>query len=275
MEHGIIFDLDPVLIKFALWDGAEISIRYYGIIFAFTIFLGFLSWRWQMARAEYSDAMADDFMIPGVLGTIIGARLGHCMFYEARTYLENPAEILRVWHGGLASHGATIGLLLALLWFSYRHGMHIVEALDRFSFSAAIGAAGIRLGNFINSGIVGRETDLPWGVRFVRYDGGVVARHPSQLYEFALGVGIYFLLLWADRRYGEENRPVGLLAGMFFGCYFTGRFLVEFVKEFQTLEPDSPLTMGQYLSMPGILAGVLLLLWSWKKNMPTGRLRVL
>jgi prolipoprotein diacylglyceryl transferase len=141
---------------------------------------------------------------------------------------------------------------------------------------AALGSAAVRLGNFFNSEIVGRPTDLPWAVRFPIHDcrsqslcSAAVPRHPSQLYEFALGMLVLLGLFLIDRWAGKEKRPLGLLAGMFFVLYFTGRFLVEFVKEYQVdtlVVESSTLTMGQYLSIPMVLFGVLLVAWSLAKR---------
>ncbi|MFO8071645.1 MAG: prolipoprotein diacylglyceryl transferase [Polyangia bacterium] len=247
-----------------------LQIRYYGVLFAGMLYIGFLLWRWQMIRGGHSPDLADRFLIWGVIAVLVGSRLGHVFFYEPSKYLADPVSILKVWEGGLASHGATIGLVAALVLFALVYKVRILEVLDRFSMPSAVGAAAVRLGNFLNSEIVGRETDLPWAVRFVRYDGGAVARHPSQLYEFLLGMGVLFSLWIADRAAGREKRPLGLLAGLFLTIYFTGRFFVEFVKEYQSLDgSESFLTMGQYLSIVPLAAGIVLLAWVAAKRRPT------
>jgi prolipoprotein diacylglyceryl transferase len=254
METGFIFDLDPTLVKFG-----PFQIRYYGLIFVAMFYVGFLLWRWQMRRAGYSEELAQQFIIWGVIAVIAGSRLGHCLFYDPAYFLSNPIEILFLWRGGLSSHGATIGLILAMIFFARKNGLSILEVLDRFSFSSAAGAALVRLGNFFNSEIVGRPTDLPWAVRFTRYDNGITARHPSQIYEFLLGILVLLLLLLVDRLSGRENRPVGLLAGVFMTSYFAGRFGIEFFKEYQVLD-SSFFTMGQYLSILPFIFGVILLI---------------
>lgn len=247
-----------------------LQIRYYGVIFAGMLYIGFLLWRWQMIRGGHSPDLADHFLIWGVVAVLVGSRLGHVFFYEPSKYLADPVSILKVWEGGLASHGATIGLVVALVLFASIYKVRILEVLDRFSMPSAVGAAAVRLGNFLNSEIVGRETDLPWAVRFVRYDGGAVARHPSQLYEFLLGMAVLLSLWIADRAAGREKRPLGLLAGMFLTIYFTGRFFVEIFKEYQSLEgSESVLTMGQYLSIVPLAAGVALLAWVAATRRPT------
>ncbi|MDJ0765289.1 MAG: prolipoprotein diacylglyceryl transferase [Myxococcota bacterium] len=266
MDHGIVFNLDPTIVRLG-----PLQLRYYGIIFATMLYIGFIIWRRQMLRGGYAVEIAEKFLMWGVIAVLAGARLGHCLFYEPERFLKDPITILYVWKGGLASHGATIGLVIALVWFARRYKVPIIEVLDRFSMSAAVGAASVRLGNFFNSEIVGRETDVPWAVRFVRYDGGGVARHPSQLYEFFFGLLVLATLYLVDRIAGREKRPRGLLAGTFLVLYFLGRFLIEFVKEYQVdrlIEKESFLTMGQYLSILPFLCGVAMLVWAFKKGAP-------
>ena len=256
MNNGIIFDLDPVLVHLG-----PLQIRYYGVVFVLTLLAGFYFWHRQMRRGGYSKELTEGFFIWGALAVVIGARLGHCFFYEPAQYFNNIFSILFFWQGGLSSHGATIGLVTVLIVYARRRRLNVLEIMDRFTMSAAVGAAGIRLGNFLNSEIVGRACDLSWAVRFIHHDNGVVARHPSQLYEFALGVAVLLILIMADRLAGGEKRPRGLLTGIFFTTYFAGRFMVEFVKEYQALE-NSFLTMGQYLSIVPFLFGIALLIWS-------------
>ena len=258
MENAFVFDLDPVLLSLG-----PFQIRYYGVIFASMLYLGFLMWRQQMLRGGHTEDLANQFFIWGVLAVLIGSRLGHCFFYEPTRYLRHPLEIFKFWKGGLSSHGATIALVISLVWFAMKQKLHPMEVLDRFAMTAAIGAAAVRLGNFLNSEIVGRETTVAWAVRFNRFDDGRVARHPSQLYEFTMGLLILLLLYLADRWAGRERRPLGLMASLFFVLYFSGRFAVEFFKEYQGLDPaKSPLTEGQYLSILPILAGLAMLAWT-------------
>jgi len=262
---GFVWNLGPVLVELG-----PITIRYYGVVFVCTLVAAYLPWRWQMRRGGYSREVIENFIVWGTMATIVGARLGHCLFYEPDRYLSNPIEILYFWQGGLASHGATIGLVIALVLYSRRHKLPLLELMDRFSPSAAIGAAGIRFGNFLNSEIVGRATDVPWAVQFKRYsDHGAFARHPSQLYEFAMGLVVLLTIILADRWAGREKRPRGLLVGLFLLVYFTGRFCVEFFKEYQTLDPMWVLTMGQFLSIPPILVGAALLVWCVGHPVPT------
>jgi len=269
LKLELVFDLNPVITTIG-----PLQLRYYGLIFAAMLGIGFLLWRWQMLRGGYSSDLARKFFLWGVIAVMAGSRLGHCLFYEPERYLADPISILFIWQSGLASHGATVGLVLAMLGFSIKHKLRFIEVMDRFSMSAAAGAAAVRLGNFFNSEIVGRATDVPWAVQFVIYDRMMglspTPRHPSQLYEFSLGIFVLVSLYLADRKAGLEKRPVGLLSGMFLTLYFGGRFLIEFFKEYQTgLKHAHALTMGQYLSVIPFIAGIGLVFWSLTKGKST------
>jgi phosphatidylglycerol:prolipoprotein diacylglycerol transferase len=291
-----IFNLDPVLLHLG-----PIQLRYYGIIFASMLYIGFLLWRWQMLRGGHKPEIADRYLIWGVIAVLLGSRLGHCLFYEPKTYLADPIRILKFWEGGLSSHGCTVGLVVAMWLFSYKYKLRFLEVLDMFAMSATRGAAAVRLGNFLNSEIVGRVTDVPWALRFPRHDcsrlglcdevfhnpelarpqdsplwdrliAETPARHPSQLYEFALGIFVLVALYLADRWAGREKRPIGLLAALFLVLYFAGRFCVEFVKEYQdgALEKSGQgLTEGQILSIVPFAVGLALLGWVIAKRRPT------
>ena len=252
----MVWNLDPVFLKLG-----PLEVRYYGICFVMALAGGYLFWKWQMTRAGRKLEAIDRFILPAAVAVIVGARLGHVLFYEPERFLSNPLSILYVWQGGLASHGATLGLMLTLWWYSRAEAMSLAQVCDRFSFSSAWGAALVRLGNFLNSEIVGRPTSLPWAVKFPRFDAGiplelVPARHPSQIYEFFLGFAVLGILCWVDRLSGGEKRKTGVLASTFLVAYFTGRFLVEFVKAQQGLPEGYPVTMGQVLSVPFILLGL-------------------
>jgi len=255
-RDSVTWDLDPFL-----FHGGSVPLRYYGLIFAVTIVAGFFLWRWQMRRGGHPEQKTAAFLAYGIVGTVAGARLVHCLFYDLYRFLASHGlYLLQVWRGGLSSHGATVGLLLALVIFARRNAVPIAEATDRFSFAAALGACTIRVANFVNSEIVGRPTDGTWGVRFPRYDRGlplsqVPLRHPSQLYEAALGLLVLASLLAVDRFRGEQRRR-GLLSALFLTLYFSGRVVLELYKEHQALASDAPLTMGQILSLPPLLGGV-------------------
>ncbi|MDR0868652.1 MAG: prolipoprotein diacylglyceryl transferase [Planctomycetota bacterium] len=270
---GVVHNLDPVLFSLG-----SLQIRYYGVIFALSLLAAFYLWQWQMRRGNYPQKTIDAIIVYGVVGTIVGARLGHCLFYEWDVYRADPWRIWYFWEGGLASHGAAAGILLALGVYAWRYRLNYWEMTDRFTFSAAIAAAGVRVGNFFNSEIVGRITDFAGGVRFVRYDLGALPpaareavdaplRHPSQIYEFLMALAILACLYFADRWAGGEKRPRGMLLGLFFGLYFAARFSVEFFKEYQTdLRAAQGLTMGQYLSIVPCLLGWALFAIAWRRR---------
>lgn len=279
MNEFFVFDMDP-----RLADLGFIQLRYYGSVFTLMFWIAFFVWRHYVVRAGHPTELAVKFLPWFLGGLLIGARLGHCLFYEPDYFLSHPVEMIYFWKGGLSSHGATVGLLAGLFGFCRTNGLGYIDVVDRFSPSAAIGAAMVRLGNFFNSEIVGRETDLPWAIKFVRHDCRPLgmcdvfkqegyettsrfaelvertpARHPTQLYEFLLGVAVLVVLLIVDRRAGGEKRPTGLIMGMFTVVYFGGRFFVEFTKEYQGIDDGWSLTMGQWLCIPFFLVGLGLL----------------
>lgn len=253
------WDVDPVLLP-----GGPFPLRTYGLCVALSMALGLLTWRWQMLRAGHSEALAGRFAGYALAAYIIGARLGHCLFYDFDYCFDPPYRVLLLWQGGMASHGTLVSVVVVLMLFARANRLSAIDLADRLSFSAAIGATLIRIGNLFNSEVVGRRTDGSWGVRFPRYDRVAPAhaplRHPSQLYEAALGAAVLSVLLAVDRRYGED-RPRGLLAALFCTLYFAGRFAVEYTKAHQALAPTAALTMGQWLSLPPLAAGIAGLLW--------------
>ena len=269
------WNVDPVLIDFGF-----LQIRYYGLFFAAGIFIGYLLWKWQMLREGFSEEVAEAFVMWGFLAVLIGARLGHCLFYEPQRYIENPLEVFMIWKGGLASHGASIALAITLYCYHRYYKVPLLKAMDCFAMPTAVAATTVRFGNFMNSEIVGRVTDVPWAIKFPRYTQYMsyvqgkklqpLLRHPSQLYEAAMGIAILLTLFIVDRKLVDKkegkNRPLGLMAGLFLVLYFTARFLVEYVKEYQTLPSSFPLTMGQILSIPFALAGYALLFWVYKNR---------
>lgn len=237
------------------------SLKWYGILFALGFFVGqIILTRIYVAEGKPAQ-LVDVITFYMIVGTVVGARLGHCLFYEPETYLAHPLEILKIWHGGLASHGATAGILLALWFFSRREKLSYLWVLDRIVIVVGLGGAFIRLGNMMNSEIIGRPTDLPWGVVFPRNPDGLslVPRHPTPLYEagfcILLIIGLY--LIW---RHYKAATPRGLIFGLFVVLLFTQRFLLEFLKENQVaFENGLPLNMGQLLSLPLIVVGAIVL----------------
>lgn len=234
-----------------------LAIRYYSLLFVAALLLGQKLWMRQSARLGYDLVIADKWLMWGVLAVVIGSRLGHCFFYEPAYYFSHPLEILKVWKGGLASHGATVGLIVTLWLYGRRYGIPWVETLDRMAIPTTVAVTFVRLGNFMNSEIVGRVTDVAWAVRFPRHDGvDALPRHPSQLYEAAHGIFAFLVLSAIDRAMPDNGRKRGVLTSTFFLIYFGGRIFVEYAKEYQALHPSFPLTMGQVLSIPFVILGL-------------------
>jgi phosphatidylglycerol---prolipoprotein diacylglyceryl transferase len=266
------WDIDPALFHLGSWE-----LRYYSLIFVVVFLGGYQLLRWQIMRGGGEERDASDFFVYGVLAVLIGARLGHCFFYDYEKTFADPFWVLQIWTGGLSSHGAVIGLIIAMWRFTKSRGIPFLEGADRFAFSAALGAMLVRIGNFFNSEIVGRITDGTWGVKFPRYDRGaeVFYRHPTQLYEAAVALTVLGSLFLADRLMGKERRYRGMMISLFFILYFTGRFGIEYFKEIQVegVERTSAtfgLSMGQLLSVPCILLGVYGIFSSLKKKEPVG-----
>jgi phosphatidylglycerol---prolipoprotein diacylglyceryl transferase len=254
----LTWDLDPVLLA------GSTPLRYYNLLLAASIVGGFFLWRWQLRRSGRSEALAARFLAYGLIGAIVGARLGHYLLYDLQRLIASPLSLLQLWQGGLASHGAAVGLALALLLFAQRNGLPFADVADRLTFGVALAAVLVRIGNFCNSEIVGRPTDGTWGVRFPRFDlvplAQVPLRHPSQLYEAGLGLVLLVLLLLVDRHSGERRRR-GLLSALLLVVYFGGRIVVERFKQPEGIAAGSALTLGQILSLPPLLLGVVWLVW--------------
>ncbi len=204
-----------------------------------------------------------------IIATVIGARLGHCLFYEPDKYLKNPIEILKIWEGGLASHGAAIAIILGIYIYARKTKIPMLWYLDRVVIFTAFAGTFIRLGNLMNSEIFGEITSLPWGFYFIRYydpQMGLDPRHPTQLYEALSYLTIFIILFrYYKRRLGKfEN---GQLFGYFLILVFGMRFLIEFLKVPQvSFEQGMTLNMGQLLSIPLILIGVFVIYFINRKK---------
>jgi phosphatidylglycerol---prolipoprotein diacylglyceryl transferase len=232
------------------------TIRWYGLLFA----LGFLVGQQILFRIFRKEGQPEQdvetLTVYMVIATVVGARLGHVLFYQPDYYLSNPIEILKIWEGGLASHGAIVSILPALYLYARRKKEQTyLWVVDRIVITIAFAGGLIRLGNLMNSEIYGHETDLPWGFIFVR-DGQTMPRHPTQIYEALFYFAVFILLyaIWNRRR---QYTPHGLLLGWFLVLMFSFRFLVEFLKENQVaFEEQMVLNMGQWLSIPAVLGGI-------------------
>jgi prolipoprotein diacylglyceryl transferase len=199
-----------------------------------------------------------------IVATVVGARLGHCLFYEPEKYLADPIEILKVWEGGLASHGAAIGVIIALWLYSRKTKQAFLWTIDRVVILAALAGTFIRLGNLMNSEIFGYQTDVPWAFVFKLVDD--VPRHPTQLYEALSYLTIFFFLLHLYYKQYKVLKP-GFLLGLFLILVFSARFFIEFLKEPQVgFETNMMLDMGQWLSIPFVLLGLFLLFRKVEKS---------
>jgi len=239
-----------------------VEIRWYGLLFASAFVTGYFIEKKLFLDSGRTVEELERLLTYVLIATVIGARLGHVIFYDLGYYLNNPGEIIAIWHGGLASHGAAIGILLAMwLYVQKKPKMSFLWLADRVVIPVAIGGAFIRTGNFFNSEIIGRPTDLPWAVVFQRVD--MLPRHPSMLYEALLSV-LVFALLWVIYKKYAPNPPEGLIFGVFLITLFTGRFLIEFTKVRQAAFAGNwEFSMGQILSVPLVLAGIWII---WKKT---------
>jgi prolipoprotein diacylglyceryl transferase len=237
----------------------RLFVRWYSLCFIAAFILGYLLLRWMLIREKKPVAYADELLIYVFLGTVIGARLGHCLFYNAEYYLTHPIDIVKVWRGGLASHGAAIGILTALYIFARRRpDVTFWWAADRTVIVVALSGLFIRLGNLFNSEVIGKPTDVPWAFVFTRVDD--IPRHPTQLYEGLAYLGVFFLLLQLYRKRSAALIDGQLLA-VFLASIFTIRFFTELTKKTPVvLDLGLPFTMGQLLSLPFIVLGIALYL---------------
>ena len=253
----IEWNIDPVLFTLG-----PLSPRYYGILFALSFVVGYQFLRKMFFEDKRSQKDLDSLTITMIVATIIGARFGHVLFYEPQIVLDDPMELFAIWHGGLASHGGAIGIIVGLWIFKKRNPKYdMIWLLDRLVVSVAIAGMFIRIGNFFNSEILGKATDLPWAVWFQRIDTMPLGRHPAQLYEAMLCLCIFAYLWWRYKQRDAFTAP-GRMFGLFLVLLFGGRFFVEFIKRNQVpFEADLPIDMGQILSIPFVIAG-LWFLWT-------------
>ncbi|HLN20871.1 MAG TPA: prolipoprotein diacylglyceryl transferase [Bacteroidales bacterium] len=252
----IPWDVNPEIFRIG-----NLAVRWYGLLFASSFLVGYFIMNRIFKNENLSDLVLDRLTIYMALGTIIGARLGHCFFYEPSYYLKHPLEILAIWKGGLASHGAAIGILIAMWLFVRKEKKEYLWIMDRIAIVVALAGFFIRMGNLMNSEIYGVETTVPWGFVFLR-NNEVAPKHPTQIYEGITYLFIFFLLFriyWSKK--GEHLQ--GMIISLFLVLVFTARFLIEFVKEDQVaFEQGMKLNMGQLLSIPFILIGVAGIIWS-------------
>lgn len=259
---------------FSMEEPFKLAVRWYGLLFA----TGFIVGQYVMAgffkREGKRAEDIDELLLYMVFSTILGARLGHCLFYQPDFYLSNPIEILKIWEGGLASHGGAIGILLGLyLYIRKKPDLITKDKFDRVVIATAFGGFCIRLGNLMNSEIVGLPTDLPWGFVFERL-GDDFARHPAQLYESLSCLLLFFMLYFGYQKL-KGNIPEGQFFGIFLIYVFSLRIVYETLKENQVaFEEGMVMNMGQILSIPMVLGGIFLLVRSFQqpKSAPNKKL---
>ncbi len=240
------------------------EIRWYGLLFAAGFVFGYYIMKKFFKAEGVKQDVLDSLTVYMFLGTLVGARLGHCLFYEPSFYLSHPVEILKVWKGGLASHGAALGILISIYFFTRKHKKPYLWVFDRVTVVTALAGCCIRLGNLMNSEIVGKPTDVSWGFVFERL-GENFARHPSQLYEAMAYLLIFFVLYYMFTK-TQWGKMQGAIFGWFLIFVFGFRFLIEYTKEVQVdFEQGMSLIMGQLLSIPFVLVGLALVFWARKK----------
>jgi phosphatidylglycerol---prolipoprotein diacylglyceryl transferase len=252
--------IDPVAIAIG-----PLAVRWYGLMYLAAFGIAFVLARGRIKQGKsgsISFAAFDDLFFFCILGVVLGGRLGYVLFYKPGYYFSHPLEIFAVWQGGMSFHGGFLGVLLAMLYIARKYGIRWLVLTDFIAPLIPPGLAAGRIGNFINGELWGRVTDVPWGMVF--RGAGPLARHPSQLYQFALEGVLLFFILWL---YSAKPRPMGAVSAMFLIGYGVLRFSAEFFRE-----PDDflgllafNLSMGQWLSLPMILAGIAMLAWTRRK----------
>lgn len=258
----VTWDVNP-----ALFHLGSFEVRYYGVLWAVALGISAYIFHHIMIREGLSEKTFDSVFWFGVISTVLGSRLGHCLFYDPGYYLTHPVEILDIRQGGMASHGAAVGLLIGLWLFSRKNKLPYIWSLDRISIVVAISGVAVRLGNLMNSEIYGTVTSLPWGFIFVR-DGETLPKHPTQIYEALCYLVLFVILLWMYYKKDLARRRPGVMFGFFLIILFGTRFLIEFIKNPQVdFEQNMVLNMGQLLSIPFIVAGVVIL-WRALKQAP-------
>lgn len=266
MLSYITWDVSPVIFKLGFF-----TLRWYSLAFMIGFLVGYEIVSRMFRHEGAPERWLGLLLMWTVAGTIVGARLGHVFFYEWDLFSQNPIKILYVWEGGLASHGGAIGVILGVILFSIVTTKRSpLWTFDRLVVPIALVGGLIRLGNLMNSEIFGHATTLPWGFRFVNspewqalYAGQ--ACHPTQIYEAICYFALFALLMWMYWRKNAEERP-GLIFGVFLIGIFTPRFFIEFIKNPQeAFEQSMALNMGQWLSIPFIIAGISLIIYAMRR----------
>lgn len=240
------------------------SIRWYGLLFVIGFVLSLLATYWVFKREGKDIRQLESLALYILIGMIVGARLGHILFYNLDYYLANPLEIIMIWHGGLASHGAALGVFLAYLIWVKVYKVKFIAYVDLLVIGMPLTATCVRIGNFFNSEIIGKPTDGSWGVIFKKL-GEDFPRHPTQIYESLLSLIIFGILFLIYLKF-YHNLPKLFLMSSYIFLYFTSRFVVEFWKERHILAVDFPLSMGQILSILPIIVAIGIFIYIFFKN---------
>jgi phosphatidylglycerol:prolipoprotein diacylglycerol transferase len=261
---------DPVAVSLG-----PLKIHWYGLMYlvAFGLFYWLANVRarkpWFAARG-WTRRDIEDLLFFGVIGTVLGGRLGYVIFYKPGFYLSHPLDVFKVWEGGMSYHGGMLGVICGMAYFAFRKGWHFFDVADLVAPCVPTGLAAGRLGNFINGELWGRPADasLPWAMVFPQAQDGGLPRHPSQLYEFGLeGLTLFALMWW----FGRKERPLGQVSALYLIGYGLARFTAEYFRE-----PDAflgyralGLSQGQWLCVPMIAAGLVLWAWSVRRRPAT------
>lgn len=264
MLSAVVWNADPVFFSIG-----PLAVRWYSLAFAIGFIIGYDLVARMFKHEGAPEKWLGSLLAYTLIATVVGARLGHVFFYEWDYYSVHPEKIIRIWEGGLASHGGTIALILALfLWSWFVSKKPASWVFDKMVIAIAFVAGLIRLGNLMNSEIYGGPTDLPWGFIFVR-DGQTMPAHPTQIYEALCYFILFGLLMWMYWKKNEEERP-WLITGIFFIWVFGSRFLIEYVKNVQVgseyeLIARYGMNLGQLLSIPFIILGIVLVIVAYTR----------
>lgn len=271
MLSDITWTADP-----AIFTIGSKEIRWYSLMFIIGFGIGYKIVERMWRRESINPKWIDPLLYYTLIGTVVGARFGHCLFYDPGYYLSHPIEILKVWEGGLASHGGVLGIIVAIYFYSkHVSRQNMLWTFDKLVVPTGLVAALIRIGNLINHEVYGLPTDRPWGFRFIEnlhaWRQGAepifsAPSHPTQIYEAVCYLLTFVLCMWLYFK-KDAWKKEGLIFGIFMICIFTARFFIEFLKNNQEdFEAAMPINMGQCLSIPFIVTGIYFVVRAWRRS---------